>query len=169
MHLAPPANGCILPSVRNYWGVMMAFSRVEWVAVSAEQAQRHPLYGFGGWNWLLLALLLAQAASALLVVPGMWGIVAVVVLLVPAVPLVLNARVFRPIFFTYAALMALGAFASRIPAFVAVTKVPAGAGIPPSLLVLLAMAVYVNESRRINVTLCHRVRADDPVLHEAAA
>ncbi|MGE5475458.1 MAG: hypothetical protein ACM3Q1_02295 [Bacteroidales bacterium] len=146
----------------------MALSRVQWVALRPEQAQRHPLYGFGGWNWLLLAQFLLNGAAAIYFLPAPWGIAAGLLLMVPVVPLALGARIFRPIFFGYAGLLALAAFASMIPKFVASTGVTPGAGMPPALFVLFAMAVYVNESRRLNVTLCHRVRSDDPFLTEAA-
>lgn len=147
----------------------MAFSRIKWVAVRPEQARRHPLYGFGGWNWLLAAALFLQGLSPLLLLPTAWGIALTLVLLVPVVALVLNFRAFRPIFFAYAGLVALAAFASKVAAFIAMNKVPAGAGMPSTLVIMIVMAIYVNESRRINVTMCHRVRADDPFLTEETA
>lgn len=150
-------------------GQTMAFSRIEWVTVGPERARSHLLYGFGGWNWLLAAALLLQGLSPLSILPIAWGIALSLVLLVPVVALVLNSRAFRPIFFTYAGLVALAAFTSKVPAFIAMSKVPAGAGMPSSLVIIILMAIYVNESRRINVTMCHRVRADDPFLTEATA
>lgn len=142
----------------------MAFSRIEWVTVGPDRARSHPLYGFGGWNWLLAAALILQGLSPLAILPTIWGIALSLVLLVPVLALVLNSRAFRPIFFIYAGLVAFAAFASKVAAFIAMSKVPAGAGMPSTLVTMIIMAIYVNESRRINVTLCHRVRSDDPFL-----
>lgn len=149
----------------------MAFSRTQWVTVSADEAQRHPLYGFGGWSWLLLLKCLGECVSVSLLLRGSqsleveaWAFIAYFLAL--SATLVLNIRWFRPLFFVYAGIVVVFALATRLPALAQLTSLPVGSGMPPYLFVMAALVLYVKESRRMNVTMCRRVAADDPFLSE---
>ncbi|MCR6628989.1 MAG: hypothetical protein NVV74_02445 [Magnetospirillum sp.] len=148
-------------------------SRLKWVPVPPELARRHPLYGFGGWHWLLLLYFLLDAAGTvfsanLMGVGGIgWAVAAFHVAL--AALLAFSLAIFRPLLFAYAALSLIATLVGRIPTFAKMASVPIGMGMPLSLFIMVAVVIYVNESRRINVTMCRRVTPDDPILHEVAS
>lgn len=150
----------------------MAVSAKAWVEVAPDQARHHPLYGFGGWNWLLALWWLIQSASAvvvLLLAPNPLAVGLLAFLAALAATLLLKMSLFRPLFFLYTALDFGVALVARVPSLVSAEAVVPGGGMPPLMLMTVLLAVYVGQSARINVTLCHRVREDDPFLYKLPA
>lgn len=131
------------------------------MAIEADQARNHPLYGFGGWDWALVLWWLIQMAVAVLLLvwltnPLSAGQAAFLIAL--AVVFVLKKPVFPKLLFLYAALeVALTALSSM--------GVAASSGIAPVTLSTILIAVYVSQSARTNVTFNRRVRQDDRFLY----
>lgn len=142
----------------------------DWVYVPDHIAERHPLYGVGGWLILLMVLL---AIGALLGVIGFFRIVGVagasglVTVLVVLLGVVTAAQVvcivlaamksaaFPPVFLVIALLSILFGVLG-----LAVGDRPR-LGEFLGIAVNTIWAVYVVVSRRVNVTYRKRVRADD--------
>lgn len=137
------------------------FSTAAWVAIEADQARDHPLYGFGGWDWTLVLWWLIQMAVAVLLLvwltnPLSAGQAAFLIAL--AVAYVLKKPFFPKLLFLYAALeIAITALSF--------TGVLASGGISPVTLFTILIVVYVSQSARNNVTFNHRVRQDDRFLY----
>jgi len=147
----------------------MAFSRINWVTIGRDKARAHPLYGFGGWNWILLLLCLGEGVMACVFIgDDLTSRLVLALSLALSVTLVFSARIFRPLFFAYAGLSIAVALFDTFLGIAHTMKIPIGSGMSPSLMMTIIFVIYVRESRRINVTMCNRVKADDPFLETGA-
>lgn len=147
----------------------MALSRINWVTIGRDRARIHPLYGFGGWNWILLPICLGEGVLAYVFIgDDLMSRLVLALSLALSITLVLNARIFRPLFFAYAALSVAVALFDAFLGIAHTMKIPIGSGMSPSLMLTIIFVIYVHESRRINVTMCNRVKADDPFLETGA-
>ncbi|MBR9973380.1 hypothetical protein [Magnetospirillum sulfuroxidans] len=148
----------------------MAFPRINWVTISRDEARTHPLYGFGGWNWVLLLVCLNEGVVAC-IFPGdglTWAVMFALSVAL-SLALVLNFRVFLPLFYLYAAVSIAATLFITFQGMAHTMEIPIGLGMSPSLLIRIIFLIYVRESRRINVTLRNRVKADDPFLEARAS
>jgi hypothetical protein len=153
----------------------VAHSKTVWVTLGKETAKSHPLYGFGGWAWLVLIYLLAQLGTAGWEVSGILSgsefysifgkflIFSVFFCLLALCGLLIAMhRFFRPLFCGY---VLLTVFVLLVP--IAVErgpKITAMPGFPFFAMAMIALVIYVKDSRRLNVTMLCRVLANDPIL-----
>ena len=145
----------------------MKFRR-EWVYLTKEAAESHPLYGVRGW---LLGFLISFCVGGLLLAGLVaWRIIAPSRIVAVDRHFVMVGIALASLWVVFLAVPRSKQFAGWSIAMMAATAVAAiitaDAGRPPGYHYNILVIIYLVRSRRVNVTMKWRVRANDPFLQQ---